>query len=294
MSVQNLTRTPREKARPSPNTKGTGTGRHNPIMFPRDRTLGAVSQSKHDKILIHLKLLTDPNSPPYHVTAMVDTGADVNLISESIIRNLQLPTTKKPHPMPIFGADGCPLQTPKILEEIHLTFSHQISETETHIDRDCHFDIIRSPIHDIILGLPWLRHHQPLIDWVGSKLTFKSEQCQRHCLSHPSGNPTSTIRPALPTGSQLDQSRSPTSTIRPALPTGSQLDQSRSPTSTIRPALPTGSQLDQSQVSNFNHQASSTHWLPNSRYPRPQTLTTTKRTPPQVCELQRRCKERQA
>ena len=173
--------------------------------------MGTVNKPNSDKILIELRLFTGLNLPPYHVQALVDSGADTNLISESIIKKLDLRVTKKSHPIAIFGADGCSLQPAGITEEIYLTFSHQLSAFETHVDRDCHFDILKSPIYDVILGLPWLRRHQPQIDWSGSKVLFTSKHCQNHCLDLSPQNqpdqhllPSSTTLPALPAGPQPD------------------------------------------------------------------------------------------
>jgi len=31
--------------------------------------------------------------------------------------------------------------------------------------------------HEVILGMPWLREHNPMIDWNDKRITFKSERC---------------------------------------------------------------------------------------------------------------------
>ena len=36
--------------------------------------------------------------------------------------------------------------------------------------------------HEIILGMPWLKGHNPKIDWEGQKITFDSEWCITWCL----------------------------------------------------------------------------------------------------------------
>jgi hypothetical protein len=40
----------------------------------------------------------------------------------------------------------------------------------------------------IILGFPWLQHHNPVIDWERRMVGFLSRRCQRQCL--PAGIPT--------------------------------------------------------------------------------------------------------
>ena len=36
--------------------------------------------------------------------------------------------------------------------------------------------------HEIVLGIPWLKGHNPKIDWEEQKITFDSERCITWCL----------------------------------------------------------------------------------------------------------------
>jgi len=36
--------------------------------------------------------------------------------------------------------------------------------------------------HEVILRMPWLREHNPRIDWNNKKITFNSERCTTWCL----------------------------------------------------------------------------------------------------------------
>ena len=47
------------------------------------------------------------------------------------------------------------------------------------------FDVAPLGGHNIILGLPWLQQHNPLIHWSTSKVTFASDYCKGHCLAQP-------------------------------------------------------------------------------------------------------------
>ncbi|POS83395.1 hypothetical protein EPUL_003076 [Erysiphe pulchra] len=38
---------------------------------------------------------------------------------------------------------------------------------------------------DIVLGLPWLRLHNPKIDWANDSILFENPQCAEHCLEFP-------------------------------------------------------------------------------------------------------------
>ena len=39
--------------------------------------------------------------------------------------------------------------------------------------------------HEVILGMPWLRDHNPTIDWREKKIKFNSEPCTTLCLNSP-------------------------------------------------------------------------------------------------------------
>ena len=43
--------------------------------------------------------------------------------------------------------------------------------------------------YDVILGMPWLKRHQPKIKWDSESVTFNSETCQNHCLESNNGFP---------------------------------------------------------------------------------------------------------
>jgi hypothetical protein len=47
------------------------------------------------------------------------------------------------------------------------------------------FDIVPLGKHNIILGLPWLQQHNPIIHWSSRKLTFTSDYCEQQRLAVP-------------------------------------------------------------------------------------------------------------
>ena len=44
------------------------------------------------------------------------------------------------------------------------------------------FQVVKLQHHDAILGMPWLKNHNPRIDWGQGKITFDSERCTTMCL----------------------------------------------------------------------------------------------------------------
>ena len=43
--------------------------------------------------------------------------------------------------------------------------------------------------YNVILRMPWLKRHQPKIEWNSKSVTFNSETCQNHCLESNNGFP---------------------------------------------------------------------------------------------------------
>jgi len=44
------------------------------------------------------------------------------------------------------------------------------------------FQVANLQNHEVILGMPWLRAHNPTIDWNDKRITFNSERCTTWCL----------------------------------------------------------------------------------------------------------------
>lgn len=52
------------------------------------------------------------------------------------------------------------------------------NETISFLITDC-------PKHNIILGKPWLRQHDPHMSWVDQEILTWSEYCKNNCLTKP-------------------------------------------------------------------------------------------------------------
>ena len=82
--------------------------------------------------------------------------------------------------MDIVGINGSALSPKSITEEVNVTLKCQSIDSTHHVESDCVLSIIRSPDFPVILGLPWLKMHQPAIDWHNKTLNFNSDTCKSH------------------------------------------------------------------------------------------------------------------
>ena len=106
---------------------------------------------------------------------MVDSGAIGNYISSGCVKRHQIETCNKSKPYQLALADGSAAgQTGRIGEETMPTFLKIGKHMETIV-----LDIVNIK-YDIILGIPWLEHHDPMINWKARTLAFNHCECDRH------------------------------------------------------------------------------------------------------------------
>ncbi len=125
-------------------------------------------------------------------TALLDSGAAGNFIDSEFVGQLHLELTPCNSSLAVEALDGRPLGKGKILR---LTEPVTLRIGTLHSER-IQFYVIRSPTHPLILGLPWLRTHDPQISWREGQITEWGPTCQERCLSKitrkPNTTPTST------------------------------------------------------------------------------------------------------
>jgi hypothetical protein len=110
------------------------------------------------------------------MTAMVNSGTMGNFIHPRFIEVHEL-VTKPCEPLVVNNVNGRLLSRVDRQAEIRMTIGGH-SETLT-------FDVAPLGKPNIVLGLPWLQQHDPIMQWSSGKLTFASDYCERHCLEIP-------------------------------------------------------------------------------------------------------------
>lgn len=94
------------------------------------------------------------------VLALLDSGASACFVDEEFAKRHKIPLALKSKPVHVEVIDGRPLLSGSVTHEsepIEVTFKDHSSYVV--------FNIIRTPSNPVILGLSWLEHHNPSIDW---------------------------------------------------------------------------------------------------------------------------------
>lgn len=102
---------------------------------------------------------------------MVDCGADSNFVDEAAVSSLGLVTKPRECLIAVIGVDGCPIGSGTIRSQVDLTLQLWDADGRP-IVQEIRFNVIKSPKHPFILGLPWLKLTQPVIDWAEMDLTW--------------------------------------------------------------------------------------------------------------------------
>jgi len=124
------------------------------------------------------------------VSALVDFGATSSFIDQTFVVQHNIPMIKKSTPILVEVIDGRTIVSGAITHETTPLKLCIGKHTEKIV-----LNIISTPHHPIILGLPWLEAHNPITDWRSRTLTFSAQRCtfqephaQKNTLSSPAKN----------------------------------------------------------------------------------------------------------
>jgi len=111
------------------------------------------------------------------INAMIDSGATEDFIDQDFCDKYQIRTTKAKNPREIYLADGEPSSMGPVT---HIATVRMDIGDHKEI---AIFQVARLQNHEAILGMPWLKNHNPRIDWGQGKITFDSDKCTTMCLN---------------------------------------------------------------------------------------------------------------
>jgi hypothetical protein len=119
---------------------------------------------------------------PHSAIVLVDCGATGNFVSSSFVRKHKLsvlaPTAEAPL---VTLANGTSKASPGTIVAAPVSigsYTDSLSLIVTELDG-----------YDVILGMPWLSHFNPIVDWRGATLSFVDRSSTRHVLRRMSTAP---------------------------------------------------------------------------------------------------------
>jgi hypothetical protein len=107
---------------------------------------------------------------------MVDCRATENFIDKKYVEQMNIPLNKKKIPRRVLTMDGREIASGPVTHDA--TVELIINNHRETIKLHC-ITIGNCPI---IVGLPWLKKHNPQINWKDGKVLFDSEKCAKECL----------------------------------------------------------------------------------------------------------------
>src|SRR3989440_492878 len=140
-------------------------------QFPKTK-LWTISGTDYDNLL---KVSISVNG--HSTTAMIDSGASGNFMTPKYAKRHKLQTQTKKHPYELRVVDGTLISqnNGEVNQETH-PLTTRIHDHEEVLQ----YDIVNLGRHDIILGRPWLRKHNPQINWKTENIQFSNCKCHEH------------------------------------------------------------------------------------------------------------------
>lgn len=127
-----------------------------------------------NRLQLQASLLWSCESVP--LLTFIDSGADDNFIDSVFAMRANIPSEPLESPIEVNALNG-----EKLAKITHRTIPVTLVLSGNHRE-EVQFLLISSPHAPVVLGLPWLKLHNPHIDWVANKVAGWSIFCHSHCL----------------------------------------------------------------------------------------------------------------
>ena len=109
--------------------------------------------------------------------ALVDSGAEENLMDLTLAKRLNIPYVVSPSTYTVQALDGRPLGS-GLIEFVTKPLKMQVGVK--HVEW-CRFFLIDSPREPLVLGYPWLKTHSPQFNWRRGVLVAWGPECEGTC-----------------------------------------------------------------------------------------------------------------
>lgn len=151
--------------------------------------MGSTLNAIRTRLVVSVAIVT--NKKTVTCSALVDSGAEQNLIDEKLAKELEVPLTLLEPPLPASALN----------KQVFAYITHQTAPvkviTSGNHNESLSFFTFPSPDTALVLGYPWLQRHNPHIDWAGSKIASWSLFCLANCLRSAVPAPPANLTPLV-------------------------------------------------------------------------------------------------
>ncbi|MGL5494987.1 MAG: retropepsin-like aspartic protease, partial [Collinsella sp.] len=102
--------------------------------------------------------------------ALIDSGASACFMDRAFAQQNKILLVQKPKAVQVEAIDGRPLSSGDVTEET----TSLLTTTGDHVSHIT-YNVIDSPSNPVILGLSWLEHFNPQIDWSSRSINFPAK-----------------------------------------------------------------------------------------------------------------------
>uniref|UniRef100_A0A3B1KC43 CCHC-type domain-containing protein n=1 Tax=Astyanax mexicanus TaxID=7994 RepID=A0A3B1KC43_ASTMX len=133
---------------------------------PRANVVRNLTPCRDSKSFSLPMILSSPTGS-FPVAALVDSGSEGNFISLELVKEHNIPTKELRRPISIHAVDGKSVRSrPVTLQTVPLSLQASALHHE-----ELSLFVLPSTEHPLILGMPWLKTHNPLISWPEGDIT---------------------------------------------------------------------------------------------------------------------------
>jgi hypothetical protein len=137
-----------------------------------------AAQGKDERqLVIGTELVNIEKKKIYKVKAMIDSGATGNFISPDVVSMFEIDTRVKTAPYELLVVNGEAINANEGIVDVE-TKELVMEMPGGHLERIT-MDVVPIGQHEVILGMPWIKQHNPQIDW--EKSTLSLDRCTHKC-----------------------------------------------------------------------------------------------------------------
>ena len=140
-------------------------------QLPKQYVLASTPSA--DSLLLDVTLQTSDTGEVFGTPALLDCGATGLFIDAQYVQEKRLNTRPLSRAIPVHNVDGTLNEAGSIREVVDVVLRYK-----THSER-AHFAVTGLGKQKVILGLSWLREHNPEVDWATGEV--KMSRCPSRC-----------------------------------------------------------------------------------------------------------------